>query len=946
MKSESKEAKSAWPVNLPKTAFPMKGDLPQREPLWQAFWKERDIYRKMLLRSAGRPAYVLHDGPPYANGHIHIGHALNKILKDMTVKAQSLLGRRAPYIPGWDCHGLPIETALLKEMKAHHRKAVSDIPEFRRRATVFAQNFIEVQRGEFERLGCLGDWENPYRTMSPEYESKILRAFRLLYGKGYIYRGKKSVSWCVYCETALAEAEIEYKNKASASIYVAFKILYPRGDLSGAEVLIWTTTPWTLPANMGVAFHPDLEYVLVSAEVGGKPRKLLLAKARLEPCMAAIGTAGAKILKSWKGSELAPAAGEGEGRLSFKYEGPIGTDHGGNQGTGVLADYVTAEDGTGIVHTAPGHGPDDFRTGLAYGWEPILCPVDGAGRFTAEVPDYLRGKRIFEEGNPAVLEALKNNESLLSQTKIEHSYPHCWRCKNPIAFRATEQWFLNVGHEGLRERLLHAVGEVEWVPPEGKSRISAMLQSRPDWCISRQRVWGTPIPILSCDCRKYLDSDEVLKALEEETAKRGAGFWFENWGRKVLAPGSKGDGVEWTFLPKGIKCASCQGTEFARETDILDVWVDSGASWLGVLEEGQRPCDLYLEGSDQHRGWFQSSLVLSVAIDGRAPYKAVLTHGFVLDAHGRAMHKSSGNVVSPQEVIGKLGADVLRLWVAFADYADDVRISDKLLEVPTEAYRRVRNTLRYLLGNLADYDGSRPAQLPELERWVLHRLAELQAAVLEDYRRFRYRLAARALVDFCAADLSAHYLDVLKDRLYTFAPNDPERRAAQWVMREVLARLLRMISPILSFTAEEAWQEFRKLEPSRPESVFLEDLEAPDPAWRDPALAAKWEKVQAVREAALKALEEARAARRIGSSLQAKVVLSGGETGNLKLLAWPEILLVSGAEVLGGGGDLKVEVLAADGNKCPRCWRWQSDIGSAASHPELCGRCARHLSHG
>ncbi|MBI5629996.1 MAG: isoleucine--tRNA ligase [Elusimicrobia bacterium] len=923
-------------LNLPKTDFPMRGDLPKREPGILELWSKIGLYEALRKKQQGRPLFALHDGPPYANGGIHIGHALNKVLKDMVVKSRAVMGCRTPYVPGWDCHGLPIEAALLKELKMGKR-GVKDIPAFRAQAEAFAERFISLQREEFRRLGVLGDWERPYKTMSREYESRVLRAFRLLLKGGYVYRGLKPVYWCVSCETALAEAEIEYKDKASPSVFAAFPIEYPK-ELSGAEVLVWTTTPWTLPANMAAAFHPELEYVAVEAERSdwAKPRILLLAKTRLEAAMKALGASPKDILYTYRGKDLAPSHPP-DRRANFVYRKPFG----GGEGIGVLAEYVSADEGTGIVHTAPGHGADDFHTGQHYGLD-IFCPVDASGRFTEDVPErqLLEGKAIFSEGNPIVASALKERGLLLAEAQIQHSYPHCWRCKNPIVFRATEQWFLSVNFNNLRDRLLKAVGEARWIPEAGRDRISSMVELRPDWCLSRQRVWGTPIPVLFCArCHHPLKDDAVLEAIENKVAAEGDSFWFENWGVHVTEK-------IWDFLPHGLTCR-CGSSEFRRETDILDVWIDSGASWLAVLEpEGQAPCDLYLEGSDQHRGWFQSSLVLSVAIAGKAPYKSVLTHGFVLDQQGRAMHKSAGNVVAPQEVIQKMGADVLRLWVALSDYSDDVRISDKLLEGPADSYRRFRNTVRYLLGNLSDFDAAKHAvafgKLPELERYILHRLGLLQKGMLEDYREYRFRHAARALVDFCSFDLSAFYLDILKDRLYTFAPDDPSRRAAQTAMAECLKRLLILASPILSFTSEEAWQYWAL---GGEASVFLADLSEIAPEWENLALSERWEAVRRVRERAQKALEEARGARKIGSSLQAKVVFKGSAPGDDALpINWPEILLVSQVEHLKGQGELEIEVQAAEGAKCPRCWRYQTDIGVSASHPELCGRCATHLS--
>ncbi len=918
-------------LNLPQTPFPLKGDLPKREPEMLKLWD--GLYEKLSKGRDGKTAFVLHDGPPYANGAIHIGHALNKILKDMVIRSRALMGHKVSYRPGWDCHGLPIETALLKEKKSGPR-GVADVVRFRHEAADFAERWISLQREDFKRLGVLGDWENPYKTMSRDYESATLRAFRLLLRQGFIYRGLKPVLWCVHCETALAEAEVEYKEKKSQSVFVAFPIMAPE-KLRGAFVIVWTTTPWTLPANKAVAFHPELDYGFAKTKDG---RRFLAAQGLFKKpdAMKLLGLVEDGS-GTYKGREIAA--------MKIVCEAPFRGDS-----PAVLADYVTAEDGSGIVHTAPGHGADDFETGQKNDLG-VLCPVDAAGRFTAEAGEF-EGLAVLGDGNEAVIRALEAKRLLLAREEIVHSYPHCWRCKNPVIFRASQQWFMSVEKKDLRARLLAEIDKVHWVPAASRSRIASMVGSRPDWCLSRQRLWGTPIPILYCAaCGTWLGDDDLLKAIEEKVARDGSDFWFANRGAEVTPE-------EWDFLPREAACPSCGERRFRRETDILDVWLDSGVSWLSVLADAGAglPCDLYLEGSDQHRGWFQSSLLSSFAINGAAPYRAVLTHGFVLDENGRAMHKSLGNVVSPQEVISQYGADVLRLWVALSDWADDVRLSANLLKGVVDAYRRVRNTLRYLLGNLHDYvpdaTGEAAADVPEMENHVLARLGELEERVLEDYRNFGFRPAARRLVDFCAFDLSAFYFDVLKDRLYTYPRNHPLRRAAQRTLAEILRSLLPLLSPILPFTAEEAWghkpREWGWGEraalaclPTRPDAAGKSRARRPveSPSWE------RWEKIFELRAAAHKALEEARGRGVLGASIEAKLVLRNVPPQVLEgqALDWAEMFIVSEARLLGGTGALEVEVLKADGRKCARCWRYQKDVGSDPRHEDICGRCVSAL---
>lgn len=935
-------------VHLPKTDFPMRGDLGKREPAWLEFWEANNIFEKMNARP-GREPFILHDGPPYANGNMHIGHALNRILKDVVVKSQALMGKKTPYTPGWDCHGLPIEHALLKEKKMSKR-AIDDIPAFRNEAAAFANRWVDVQRDEIRRLGVFADWENPYKTMSKRFESSVLKAFRLLYNQGFIYQGVKTVSWCITCETALAEAEIEYTNKKSPSVYVALPAAKADacfGETSHpVEAVIWTTTPWTLPANKAVAFHPKLAYVVVEVDLPdfGK-RILLLAQARLEAVLKATKAESHSVLKTLTGKEIVDSGVVFETPFAFK------TDFPHRESKAVLADYVSDEDGTGVVHTAPGHGADDYLTGLKAGLE-VLCPVDGRGRFTDEAGPELKGLKIFEEGNPAVIEQLTAAGRMLAVSKIEHSYQHCWRCRNPIAFRATEQWFLGVSKGNLRKDLVRAIDKVRWYPTQGRERIMAMVQSRPDWCLSRQRLWGTPIPIFTdVDSGAVMADDDVLEAIEKKVAKDGSNFWFTDPQKDVVFGPDPVEGcLNWDFMP------SKKG-RFKRETDILDVWMDSGASWLGVLDEDQIPADLYLEGSDQHRGWFQSSLVVAVGVNGEAPYKSVLTHGFVLDNNGRAMSKSLGNTMKPEEVVNKLGADVLRLWVALTDYSEDVRLSMKLLGGPTDTYRKIRNTFKYLLGNTHDFDPAKDAvaydAMPEIERFVLNRLGELDAGVRQAYSDFEFRKASIQLVDFCNLTLSAFYLDVRKDSVYTLKTDDPTRRAAQTVMWECLTRLTALGSPLLSYTSEEAWLELLRQRAeqgsslSLPESVFLFECPLAPQQWADGDLKARWENVMKIRERLLKSLEESRTAGTIGKAAQARVLLNLKDEAERTLVsemgdeAWSELVIVSSLALAEDGPEISVE--RAAGKKCPRCWRVREDLGTSSDDPDLCKRCVEQL---
>ena len=923
-------------VFLPNTSFSMRGDLTKKEPGILDGWNKMDLYGKMLEKRRSAKPFILHDGPPYANGPIHIGTALNKILKDMVVKSHALLGHYTPYVPGWDCHGLPIEQALLKEMKMGKRH-IDDIPAFRRSARDFANRFLDIQREGFKRLGVLAAWAKPYITMSKEYEGTVIKAFRELLEKGHIHRDKKTIYWCVSCETALADAEVEYADKTSPSIYVRFPLeTLPEGieavARNRASIVVWTTTPWTLPSNMAAAVAKDETYRVL--ETGGQ--FLIVADKLADAFLAATG------LEAVKGAVI-----PGEKLVGLKYSHCLAAHlpEARRFPRQVIAtDFVDMSTGTGIVHIAPGHGEEDFHAGKKWGLE-IFCPVKEDGRFNADAGIF-EGMKVFES-NEKVVETLKTDGLLLGYKKIAHSYPHCWRCKQPVIFRATEQWFLKVDLDGLRQKLLKAADGVRWLPAAGHERMAGMLKTRPDWCLSRQRYWGTPIIAVYCkDCGKVQTDSAFLKRMEERVFNEGSDFWFSESVEQLMGPGHK---------------CSCGSANFSKEKDIMDVWLDSGVSWYAVLEGGMLgpgkffPADVYLEGSDQHRGWFQTSLIPAVALRGEPPFKAVLTHGMVLDEQGRAMHKSAGNSIAPQEIISKYGAEILRLWVALCDYSEDVRISEKILAGAIDTYRKIRNTLRYLLGNLADFKPARHRvpddKLLEIDRYMRARLAVTVAAVEGHYRNFQFRSAIRAVADFCILDLSAFYLDSLKDRLYTFTPDAPERRSAQTVLHDTLTAVLKMTAPVLSFTAEEAWTTARtEIEPSLEESVFLSDYPKFPASWADKTLLERWEKIMAVRETVTKAIEEVRATGAVGSSLEARILLRTSKPEMKAFLEsalplWPQVAIVSEAAVEfdAAAPELEVKVSKAEGEKCPRCWQWRRDIGKDPRHAEVCGRCAGAL---
>jgi isoleucyl-tRNA synthetase len=924
-------------LNLPKTDFPMKANLAQSEPLRLARWKQDDLYGQIRKSRKGAPSFVLHDGPPYANGHIHLGTALNKILKDVVVRSHSMMGHDAPYRPGWDCHGLPIELKVERDLGSK-KNAMSPIA-FRQACRKYAEKYLGIQRDEFERLGVMGEWADPYLTMAPGYQATIVRELATFAEKGLVYKAKKSVHWCISCRTALAEAEVEYdEHHESPQIDVRFalaaedqaRLAKAHPALAGRKVsaVAWTTTPWTLPANLALAFHPEAEYAFFPVEGSGEV--LLLAKALHEQAQKRFGLALGAPLAVLPGAELE--------KVRFRHPW-IDRDS-----PGVLADYVTLDTGTGVVHTAPGHGWDDYLTGVRYGLE-IYCPVDEGGRFVPEVERFA-GERVFE-ANPKVIELLRETGALVQAGKDTHSYPICWRCKHPIIFRATEQWFiaLDQGQPTLRTQALAAIAATRWLPAWGQERIHNMIETRPDWCISRQRLWGVPIPAFYCkSCGEVLLRPELLRHVASIFERESADAWYAHEPTQLL--------------PEGFACPKCGGKEFDKERDILDVWFDSGSSHAAVL--GHRPdmpwpCDVYLEGSDQHRGWFHSSLLIGVGTRGRAPYKQVITHGFTVDAEGKKISKSLGNDVDTHKLIAQYGAEVLRLWTIMVDYREDMRISDDMIRRVAEAYRKVRNTIRYLLSNLSDFDAVKDAvdeaSLDELDAYVLARHRQVVARVLDAYEACEYHTVYHQLVQYTAVDLSPFYLDVLKDRLYCDATTAPRRRSAQTVLWRIARDLPLLLAPVLPFTSDEAWEAL----PGRPQgSVHLGTFPAREAA--DTPRLERWAMLLDVRAEVTKALEEARAAKQIAASLEAAVVVRGpAETmkalrahdarssvfpGNLA-----NLFIVSEVRLEDAEAPLEVRVEHAAGRKCERCWTWSARVGTLPAHPGVCERCNEVLGH-
>lgn len=901
-------------LNLPQTEFPMRANLPQREPEILAKWEEMDIYKRVQESNSGKPKFVLHDGPPYANGDIHLGHTLNKVLKDIIVKFKSMDGFDAPYVPGWDTHGLPIEQRAIKDLGLN-RHAVSQV-EFRKKCAEYALKYAAIQSDQFKRLGVRGDWDNPYLTLQPHFEAKQIQVFGDMAKKGYIYKGLKPVYWCASCETALAEAEVEYADKKSPSIYVKFPVKDGKDKLAtDTYFVIWTTTPWTLPANVAISIHPEFEYALVQTKQG----KLMLAKELVKGLMELMEDENYQILETFTGADLEYVVCE---HPFIERDSLI-----------ILGEHVTLEAGTGCVHTAPGHGEDDFIVGKKYELQ-VISPLNNQGVFTDEVP--LVAGLKYEDANKVVGEELDSRGMLINLSFLKHSYPHCWRCKNPIIYRATEQWFASI--DGFRKEALQAIDDTQWIPKWGRDRIYNMIHDRGDWCISRQRVWGVPIPIFYCaKCNKEIITDDTIKHVQQLFAEHGSDIWFAKEADELVPP--------------GLVC-ECGHQGFRKETDIMDVWFDSGSSHAAVCEQPevwpdlQWPADLYLEGSDQHRGWFNSSLCTAVATKGVAPYKAVLTHGFLVDEKGRKMSKSLGNGVDPLEVINQMGADILRLWVSSADYKTDVAVSPNILKQMAEAYRKIRNTCRYMLGNFYDFDINKDRvaydDMLEIDKWALLKMTKLVDKVLKGYRNYDFHVVYHSVHNFCAVDMSAIYLDIIKDRLYAAKPDSLERRSAQTAMYDITLALVKLVAPVLSYSSEEIWSYLPEIE-GKEASVQLTSMPEVNKEYLDEELEARWDRILEVREQVTKALEVARANKVIGHSLNALVEIE--VPSELKSFLTPylsdlaTIFIVSKVNLV-EGSELKVNVSEAPGGKCDRCWIFSEELGVNVEHPQICPRCA------
>ena len=920
-------------LNLPSKevdkVFPMRANLPVREPGMLEKWQNEELYAELRKKNSGKPKFVLHDGPPFSNGNIHMGTAMNKVLKDIINRYRMISGYDVPFVPGWDNHGMPIESAIIKKNKLDRKKM--SIPEFRNACKDFAQSFVNSQMDQFKRLGVVADWEHPYLTMTPSFEAREVKVFGEMFKKGYIYKGLKPVYWCPSDETALAEAEIEYADDKCTSIYVKFALKDDKGlvadtyDLSKTYFIIWTTTTWTLPGNLAIAVNPAESYALIKADNG---EAYIVAEALAEKTMQAGGIENYEIIKLFKGADLEFMTAQ---HPFLDRESKV-----------LLADYVTMESGTGCVHTAPGFGADDYQTCRRYGLD-MIVPVDDKGYQTEEAGKF--AGMFYEESNKAILEDMTQSGALFASEEIVHQYPHCWRCKKPIIFRATPQWFCSV--ESFKDEAVKACEDVTWIPSWGADRMVSMIKERADWCISRQRHWGLPIPVFYCeDCKKPVCTDETIEAVSELFAKEGSNAWYEKDVNDIL--------------PAGFKCPHCGGVHFFKETDTLDGWFDSGSTHFGVIEnnpDAKWPADLYLEGADQYRGWFQSSLLTAVGAKGQgAPYKTVLTHGWVVDGEGKAMHKSLGNGVAPEEIIDKYGADVLRLWVASSDYKVDVRVSKEILEQLSQTYRKIRNTAKYILGNLGGFEPDNkvsPADMLPMDKWIITRLNALSKAVKKAYEDYEYHIVYHAVYNFCVVELSNIYLDVIKDRLYCDSVNGLSRKSAQTAIYMILDTLTRLLAPILAFTADEIWSAMPHAKDDDTRNVLFNVANAEYMEYElDADEMAAWDKLVAVRDDINPFLEEARAAKLIGKPLEAKVVISCDDAEYEFLADKGEdleaLLIVSEVEVNKGtdGGKCEryegifVKVEKAEGEKCERCWKYGHGTGSHGEHSTLCSRCA------
>ncbi len=905
-------------LNLPRTDFSMKANLSVLEPKLISSWQDLDIYHKIRENCKGNKKFILHDGPPYANGSIHIGHALNKLLKDIILKYKILSGYDCPFIIGWDCHGLPVEHQLFKELGSNKHEV--DASDFRKKAKDYALKFVDLQGQDFIRLGVFSDQDNPYLTLNPKYEEAVVQLLGELVSKGYIYRGRKPVNWCPTCETALAEAEVEYADKQSDSIYFLFKLIDGKKVLAkepGEDIhfLVWTTTPWTLVSNVAIALHPKLEYCLVQL----KNKKVILAEKLISQLEEKFQTQ-LKVIKTFTGQDL-------EG-LMLKHpfidrESPL-----------VLADFISCEEGSGCVHIAPGHGAEDFSLTKKYDLN-ILMPIDDKGIF--QEPEEFKGKNI-KNANSSVIQALGEKEALVLDEKISHSYPHCWRCKQPIIFRATFQWFLNIDHDNLRQKALGGVDTVRWVPMSGKERMKGMLSTRPDWCLSRQRLWGIPIPAIKCQkCEEVILTKEIVSKTAEIFGKSGSDSWFT---------------LELSeFLPKDFKC-SCGCRDFTKESDILDVWFESGASFLAVVKNNpdlEFPADLYLEGSDQHRGWFQASMIPSVANEKQAPFKTILTHGFVVDGDGRKMSKSLGNVIAPQKISKQYGAEILRFWAAYTDYSEDIKISDGIIKQLVDMYRKMRNTIKFIMGNISDFNLEESnisyANLQEVDKLMLAKLICFQQETIACYEDFSFYKVCQKIFNFCNLDLSSFYLDILKDRLYTFSQYSEERKSAQFVLYQILEVLLKLIAPILSFTAEEAYLVWDRPEENK-DSIFLSSFAKEYPKeWSNQEILKNWERIFSLREQVLKEIEKKREEGIVGSSLETEVSISCKSEDYSFYKKYQdtlnEVFIVSSVTIEEGSFAIVVE--KARGQKCLRCWNWSDSVGQNTEHPDICNKCSKAL---